>query len=1017
MTGPCHSLGVLILLGLSGIYPTLAALPDFVLRITPTSLSTSDRLSVKNDEAFDSLEFLVRRAQFGSRKRFLEGTLVRPPNYDFFLCERYRTNIEVDRNGKVGIVTLPPYQKPDDKNSTIMLVPRGECSFQRKAYAAKHFYGAKGIMVYDRLGARYTWNETTDRVNFPQAMLDYECGNGNSMMHNLALDLPAYNGTELDSLMGLRTKIPEKPATTIAKKSTAKTSNTDFDFNLTTACDLTNTALNPCDSNLCLVASHLENSTEYPVCCAWDTPVTMPLADDAKDLNTDDILSVWVTIRQSELIFQSDVLHFGSTVTIEARGSNHAFNTTYILMWIWGTLVTTLGAWYAAGDYRRFDLKLKRYIENEEQKETSDHDHNLCRPHRKKIDKLNNQSISGNQEQVSLKKNLNSNEKRGKFNLDRSKIDLERGERNFQDEIDDRFASEDVRTTNRSKKQIRNIKANKEKTQKPKQNQEVWSLRSLPPPERKSKQKSLPNGNNVRLGSNTNQSNTEEVVGNEASKIPARESGTITPFEMTHWHVASFIVMASLTLIFLFFFPQIYNIVFAMYGIGCAGAISYLIFNPFVATVIPKFGDSWVEEFNKPVICGCNGFSITSQLIAYIWCGVWIWYGITHYRPETNTFFWISLNILGACFCILCLSMLKLTSIKIATMLLAAIFFYDIFFVFITPFLTGGTSVMLHVASGSDNPNGEDFCYKYPNDSFCTGIKFLPMLFIFPKVNDYAHGSVILGLGDIILPGFIIAFSARHDEAARLVGAHTPNQDIKVPMKWYEGLFFPMVMAYSFGLFSAFLAVILMEQGQPALLYICPICLATIFILGRKDIKDLWNGAMVFKLADNFITKTERQWGKTRMREFAAQLRRKNASQATSSGNRSDPKRYSNERPIEQLKEEQATSEIKSTSSDHIQPRAKDVCFGYEDHPGTRALIDTVEQVAADFYGEEYKPEIYRVIRKKLKGRRFFMNNSSVWAEASKLETRKHIGRAYDRARGRCSKVLQDSDPLSTASH
>ena len=211
-----------------------------------------------------------------------------------------------------------------------------------------------------------------------------------------------------------------------------------------------------------------------------------------------------------------------------------------------------------------------------------------------------------------------------------------------------------------------------------------------------------------------------------------------------------FVVMMSLTLVLLFFVPKAFNILFVIYGIGCAGAVCYLVFNPLVAAVIPKFGDSWVEEFNRPVLCGFNGFSVTSQLIGYIWIAVWLWYGITHYRPETNVFFWISLDFLGACFCILMLSWLKLNSIKIATILMVAIFIYDVFFVFITPLFTGGTSVMLKVASGSSSPSGEDFCYKYPDDKFCKGISFLPMLFIFPRVNDYANGSVLLGLGDVI---------------------------------------------------------------------------------------------------------------------------------------------------------------------------------------------------------------------------------------------------------------------------
>ena len=57
---------------------------------------------------------------------------------------------------------------------------------------------------------------------------------------------------------------------------------------------------------------------------------------------------------------------------------------------------------------------------------------------------------------------------------------------------------------------------------------------------------------------------------------------------------------------------------------------------------------------------------------------------------------------------------------------------------------------MLDVATGSNDLNAEIFCYKYPDERSCKGIGFLPMLFMFPQVNDYANTSVILGLGDIV---------------------------------------------------------------------------------------------------------------------------------------------------------------------------------------------------------------------------------------------------------------------------
>lgn len=259
----------------------------------------------------------------------------------------------------------------------------------------------------------------------------------------------------------------------------------------------------------------------------------------------------------------------------------------------------------------------------------------------------------------------------------------------------------------------------------------------------------------------------------------------------------------------------------------------------------------------------------------------------------------------------------------------------------------------------------------------------------------------------IIGPGFLVAFCARHDEASRLLGTHAAFPDIKSPSKWHEGYFFPMMIAYALGLFFAFLAVILTGQGQPALLYIVPICLMTIFFLGRHDIKDLWNGSKVFKLADGLIAKTERNWGKTRMKQFAERVRRQNAE------NGLGPDRHSVQRSTESLPENVAQNPREPNAPEHTQPKSRDICFGYEDHPGTKYFRKVVEEVANEHGEEEFKPEIYKLIRKKLKGRRFFKSSNIVWAEASKLETRKQVGRAYDRVRGARSRVLRDSDPLT----
>ena len=97
--------------------------------------------------------------------------------------------------------------------------------------------------------------------------------------------------------------------------------------------------------------------------------------------------------------------------------------------------------------------------------------------------------------------------------------------------------------------------------------------------------------------------------------------------EMTHWHVMGFVASASIMLFLLFFF-RFYNIIFIFYGFGCAGAVSYLIFGPILARVVPMIGGSEaVKELNKKVVCGLNGFDVTSQLTGYLWAILWIWYG------------------------------------------------------------------------------------------------------------------------------------------------------------------------------------------------------------------------------------------------------------------------------------------------------------------------------------------------------------------------------------------------------
>jgi hypothetical protein len=263
------------------------------------------------------------------------------------------------------------------------------------------------------------------------------------------------------------------------------------------------------------------------------------------------------------------------------------------------------------------------------------------------------------------------------------------------------------------------------------------------------------------------------------------------------------------------------------------------------------------------------------------------------------------------------------------------------------------------------------------------------------------NGSVILGLGDVVLPGFLVAFCARYDAATRLVGTHATAFRIRVPSKWYQGFFFPICVAYSLGLLLAFMAVLLMQQGQPALLYICPILLGTIFYLGRKNLKQLWSGAEIFGLAERLMARNERLWERSQSRtesngESQEQSLRDPGNGATSQAQTTP------------YPEQSIPVAVPCDSS--TLPAAHDVYFRDQSRPGTQDFVQMIQRAAVEFEGEDYNPKIHKHVRAQLKGRRFFHRSSDSdqeWKEADKFVVRNEIGLAYDECRGKKSRFFK----------
>ncbi|KAJ8477549.1 hypothetical protein OPV22_021276 [Ensete ventricosum] len=167
------------------------------------------------------------------------------------------------------------------------------------------------------------------------------------------------------------------------------------------------------------------------------------------------------------------------------------------------------------------------------------------------------------------------------------------------------------------------------------------------------------------------------------------------------------------------------------------------------------------------------------------------------------SFAWIGQDVLGIALIITVLQIVRVPNLKVGMVLLSCAFLYDIFWVFVSK-RWFHESVMIVVARG--DRTAED------------GV---PMLLKIPRMFDPWGGYSIIGFGDILLPGLLIAFSLRYDWAAR--------------KNLQTGYFLWSMVAYGSGLLITYVALNLMDgHGQPALLYIVPFTLGTLLTLGWR---------------------------------------------------------------------------------------------------------------------------------------------------------------------------------------
>jgi len=189
---------------------------------------------------------------------------------------------------------------------------------------------------------------------------------------------------------------------------------------------------------------------------------------------------------------------------------------------------------------------------------------------------------------------------------------------------------------------------------------------------------------------------------------------------------------------------------------------------------------------------------------------------------------WILNNVIGLSIGIFSISCIRITNLKVVCIAFLCLFFYDIFWVFYSEKLFG-ENVMLKVANAEAYNPMNTIASKLGLVDYVVKSISLPMKLIW--------GSKLLGIGDIVLPGTLVAYCLKLD---RLV---FKNEITKGNLDYFR----ISMVGYAIGLLCAIIAAFVYRIAQPALLYLVPSTLLPIVIFSwnRKQLWQLWSGSLI----------------------------------------------------------------------------------------------------------------------------------------------------------------------------
>jgi len=303
-----------------------------------------------------------------------------------------------------------------------------------------------------------------------------------------------------------------------------------------------------------------------------------------------------------------------------------------------------------------------------------------------------------------------------------------------------------------------------------------------------------------------------------------KERDDETPITLT-WRKAILIPMlgSSMLLLLYIFFERI-QFLYLVFNAAIAGICLEMALRP---AVIHFLGPCVAKSIKLPYFGVTSTTSLISMMSATLLTLMWI-----------VTANWMLLNILGVGLCTFMIAAVRLPNIRVGLFLFSALLCYDIFWVFFSARVFS-ENVMVDVATKTaENPVQvvADMLSIHLDHQLPT--LSIPAKIMCPSYNHPGEFS-LLGLGDIVLPGILIAHNLRYDrrveESARNV---------------HRKYFYYSLLGYTVGLVVAIVCSQKYHAAQPALIYLIPSTFGTTVVLGwfKGDLADLYYGFSLQKV-------------------------------------------------------------------------------------------------------------------------------------------------------------------------